>query len=210
MAISTILFDADGVVQYPATNRRMMWAGLLHGRDDDAVDGFVAALSDVERSCYHGQGDFLAALPDLLAQWNCAGTVDDFLRVWTAIQVDAEVAQLIAAVRATGVLCCLATNQEPFRCRYMSETLDYGAVFDRQFYSCELGLAKPDPKYFAAILERLGRSPYEVLFIDDLEANTRAAASVGIHAETFTPPSGTRPADEMRRVLGRHGVSDLG
>ena len=209
MAISTILFDADGVVQYPATNRRMRWAEILRGRDDDdAVDGFVAALSDVERSCYEGQGDFLAALPDLLAQWNCAGTVDDFLRVWTAIHVDAEVVQLIATVRASGVLCCLATNQEPFRGRYMSETLDYGAVFDRQFYSCELGVAKPDPKYFSAILERLGRPYHEVLFIDDIEANTRAAASVGIHTETFTPASGT-PADEMRRVLGRHGFARL-
>jgi putative hydrolase of the HAD superfamily len=140
-------------------------------------------------------------------KWNCAGTVDDLLRAWTAIQVDAEVVQLIGTVRASGVLCCLATNQEPFRGRYMSETLDYGAVFDRQFYSCDLGVSKPDPKYFAAILERLGRSPQEVLFIDDIEANTRAAASVGIHTETFTPPSGTSPADEMRRVLERHGFA---
>jgi putative hydrolase of the HAD superfamily len=89
----------------------------------------------------------------------------------------------------------------------MSDTLDYGAVFDEQFYSCDLGVAKPNPAYFTAILERLDRSPQEVLFIDDLEPNTRAAASIGIHAETFVPPSGTRPADEMRRVLGRHGFS---
>jgi putative hydrolase of the HAD superfamily len=207
LAINTILFDADGVVQY-APDRRESWAALLRGRDD-AVDDFARALFDVERSCYQGQGDFLAALPDLLAQWNCDGTVDDLLRAWTAIHVDSEVVRLIATVRASGVLCCLATNQEPFRGRYMSETLDYGAVFDRQFYSCDLGVAKPDPRYFAAILERLGRPPQDVLFIDDLEANTRAAASVGIHTETFTPPSGTRPADEMRRVLGRHGFAHL-
>lgn len=188
----------------------MMWTEIVHGRDDDAVDNFVAALSEVERSCYHGHGDFVAALPDLLAQWKCAATVDDLLRVWTAIQVDTEVVQLIARVRASGVVCCLATNQEPFRRRYMTEMLDYGAVFDRQFYSCELGLAKPDPKYFAAILETLGRSPDEVLFVDDIEANTRSAARVGIFTETFTPPSGTRPADEIRRILRRHGFWDPG
>ena len=89
----------------------------------------------------------------------------------------------------------------------MSETLDYGAVFDRQFYSCDLGMSKPDPQYFTAILEKLGRTPREVLFIDDIAANTSAASSVGIHTETFAPPSGTNPADEMRRVLGRHGFS---
>jgi HAD superfamily hydrolase (TIGR01509 family) len=206
MTISTILFDADGVVQYPPANRRAMFAELLGGRDD-AVDGFVRALSGVERACYQGQGDFRAGLPDLLGQWNCAGSADDLLRAWTAIQVDAEVARLIAAVRASGVLCCLATNQEPLRRRHMSETLDYGALFDRQFYSCDLGVAKPDPRYFDAILERLSRPPQEVLFIDDIEANTQAAASIGIHTETFTPRSGTRPADEMRRVLGRYDLS---
>ena len=185
-----------------------MLTEILGGRDD-AVDGFVRALFEVERSCYHGQSDFRSALPDLLVRWECAGTLDDLLHVWTAVHVNAEVVQLIAAVRASGVLCCLATNQEPLRRRYMSETLDYGAVFDRQFYSCDLGMSKPDPQYFTAILERLGRAPREVLFIDDIAANTSAASSVGIHTETFTPPSGTSPADEMRRVLGRHGFSDL-
>jgi putative hydrolase of the HAD superfamily len=205
LAINTILFDADGVVQYATPSRRAIWTEILRGRDD-AVDDFARALFEVERACYQGRGDFLAALPALLAQWNCAGTIDDLLRAWTAIRVDAEVVQLIATVRASGVLCCLATNQEPFRRRYMFESLDYDAVFDEQFYSCDLGVAKPDPRYFTAILQRLGRSPQDVLFIDDIEANTRAAASVGVHVETFTPPAGTRPAEEMRRVLERRGL----
>ena len=78
----------------------------------------------------------------------------------------------------------------------MSQMLDYGAAFDHQFYSCELGFCQPDAKYFVAILERLGRAPQEVLFIDDKEPNTMAAAGVGIHVETFTPGPGTSPADE--------------
>jgi hypothetical protein len=38
------------------------------------------------------------------------------------------------------------------------------------------------------------------LFIDDLEANTRAAASVGLHTETFTPER-----DLRRRCVGFSG-----
>jgi putative hydrolase of the HAD superfamily len=206
MPITTILFDADGVVQGPMADRRAMWTELLSGREHD-VDQFVGALFDVERTCYQGGGDFVAALPDLLVRWNCSGTVEDLLLAWTAIDVDGEVVELIAMFRSSGITCCLATNQESFRGRYMAETLGYGAVFDRQFYSCELGFSKPDPKYFAVILETLSLSAQDVLFVDDVEANTNGAASVGIHAETFIPTQGIRPVDEMRRLLRRYGLT---
>ena len=107
MPITTILFDADGVVQGPSPDRRAMWAEVLCGRQDD-VDQFVRALFDVERTCYDGRGDFVAALPDLLRRWNCSGTVDDLLRAWTAIDVDAEVVRLITAIRSSGITCCPA------------------------------------------------------------------------------------------------------
>jgi putative hydrolase of the HAD superfamily len=207
MPITTVLFDADGVVQGPSANRRTMWAELLCGREHD-IDRLVRDLFDLERTCYNGQGDFVAALPDLLLRWNCRGTVDDLLRAWTAIDVDAEVVRLITAIRSSGVTCCLATNQEPFRGRYMAEVLDYGGVFDRQFYSWEIGFSKPDPNYFREILERLSVSPEHVLFIDDIEPNVRAAESVGIQAKTFVPPSGTRATDEMLRLLRHYGLAN--
>jgi methionine salvage enolase-phosphatase E1 len=56
------------------------------------------------------------------------------------------------------------------------------------------------------ILDRLGISAGEVLFIDDKEANTAAAANVGIVTETFTPSAGTRPVSELRRVLKKYGL----
>ena len=208
MPITTILFDADGVVQGPSANRRAMWTEVLCGREDD-VDQFVRALFDVERTCYHGHGDFVAAFPDVLRHWNCSGTVDDLLRAWTAIEVDREVVGLIATIRSSGLTCCLATNQEAYRGRYMAQTLDYGTVFDRQFYSCELGLSKPDPDYFAEILERLSVSPEEVLFIDDVAANVSAAKGVGIHAESFLLPPGIGATDEMRRILRLYGLASL-
>ena len=48
---TTVLFDADGVIQWPAPDRRAMWAALLDGRDH-LVDEFFEALLAVERTCY--------------------------------------------------------------------------------------------------------------------------------------------------------------
>jgi putative hydrolase of the HAD superfamily len=62
----------------------------------------------------------------------------------------------------------------------------WSARFDRCFYSCRLGLAKPDPAIFEAVLDDLGATPPSVLFIDDRAENTLAARALGLPAVRFT------------------------
>src|SRR5881394_3543076 len=183
MPIDAILFDADGVIQRPTADRPARWTALVGGADDDVVSRFKQDVFEVERPCHSGNGDFLAGLRDVLAKWNCADLYEDALRTWTAIEVDQPVVELIGTVRKSGVRCYLATNQEAYRARHMTEQLHYGRIFDRLFFSCELGCSKPDPRYFTAILAAANLTPDATLFIDDVEANVRAAESVGIRAE---------------------------
>jgi putative hydrolase of the HAD superfamily len=90
----------------------------------------------------------------------------------------------------------------------MSETLGYQRLFDHEFYSCELGVHKPDPNYFTTLLDSLRAKPDEILFVDDNEANVAAAVSVGIRSELFLPPQESGPAQELRRILKQNGVLD--
>jgi putative hydrolase of the HAD superfamily len=62
----------------------------------------------------------------------------------------------------------------------------WSASFDRRFYSCRLGLAKPDAAVYRAVLEDLGATPQSVLFIDDRAENTRAATALGLKTVRFT------------------------
>jgi len=62
-------------------------------------------------------------------------------------------------------------------------------LFDRVFYSHEMGLAKPSQEIYYKMLEELGTSANRVVFFDDLEANVRGAASVGIQAVHVTGPN---------------------
>ncbi len=62
------------------------------------------------------------------------------------------------------------------------------ALFETLIFSSEIGLAKPDPRAFAAALRRLGRSPDEVLFIDDRVANVAGAREAGLRALHFRSP----------------------
>ena len=62
-------------------------------------------------------------------------------------------------------------------------------LFDRVFYSQEMGLAKPSAAIYQQLLLELGATASRVLFFDDLLANVEGAASVGIRAVQVTSPT---------------------
>lgn len=62
-------------------------------------------------------------------------------------------------------------------------------LFDRVFYSHEMGLAKPSKEIYDTMLNELETSADRVVFFDDLEANVKGAASVGIQAVHVTGPN---------------------
>ena len=54
------------------------------------------------------------------------------------------------------------------------------SLFNKPYYSHEMGMRKPDPASFIYLLENEGLVASETLFIDDNEPNIKAAASVGL------------------------------
>jgi putative hydrolase of the HAD superfamily len=55
-------------------------------------------------------------------------------------------------------------------------------LVDDIVYSHEAGMAKPDPRIYALVCERLGARPGETVFLDDVGQNVAGARDVGIHA----------------------------
>jgi putative hydrolase of the HAD superfamily len=53
-------------------------------------------------------------------------------------------------------------------------------LFDRAWYSFQMGLFKPDPEIFRRVLHEGGLVAEETVFIDDLATNVAAAESVGL------------------------------
>ena len=129
--------------------------------------------------------------------------MEQALTVWTNIEVDEGVVELISALRRSGVTCCLASNQQAHRAHYMSGELGYRSLFDREFYSCRVGHAKPDAAYFEHILADLGLAPEQALFIDDVEPNVVSARQVGIPSVHFAANAG---AEALSGHLAAHGI----
>jgi epoxide hydrolase-like predicted phosphatase len=55
-------------------------------------------------------------------------------------------------------------------------------LVDDIVYSHEAGMAKPDPRVYALVCERLGARPGETVFLDDVGQNVAGARDLGIHA----------------------------
>src|SRR5262249_57019733 len=109
------------------------------------VNRLLCELLKEERPTVRGPGDFPGAVGSVLARHDLSERLDEVLSSWREIEVDQDVAALIHELRAEGVRCYLATNQQNMRAAYMRKTLDYDDLFDGQFFSCDMGVAKPDP-----------------------------------------------------------------
>lgn len=66
-----------------------------------------------------------------------------------------------------------------FRNKYGFELSD---VFDKMWFSYQIGIIKPEPEIFRFVLKDAGLDPSETLFIDDTLVHVEAARSVGINA----------------------------
>ncbi|MEV6287566.1 HAD-IA family hydrolase [Kribbella sp. NPDC051770] len=201
MRIDAVLFDADGVIQEPTVDWQATLAAFVGpGR---SADEFVLDLIASEAPSIAGQGDFHDAVAAVLERWEVTTPIGEVLGLWERFAAVPEAIAVVQELRAAGVPCHLATNQQSYRRTIMNDERDYGQWFDRSFYSCDLGLAKPDPAYFKTILRAIDLPPSAVLFVDDNERNVEGAREAGLHAELFHLSSGV---PVLRGLLHSYGL----
>jgi putative hydrolase of the HAD superfamily len=174
----------------------------LRGRVDD-VEGFMAEAFAAERPALTGDVRWVDVLPGLLARWGIPEAYDDLIAVWLTIEEVPGTHEIVRSLRAQGIRCCLATNQDVRRGTFMHDALGYRDLLDEAFYSYEMRVAKPDPAYFTTILDRTGEPPERVLFVDDSLRNVEVAREVGLAAEHWVHGDGL---EALRDRLARHGL----
>jgi putative hydrolase of the HAD superfamily len=203
--LRAVLVDADGVLQFTAPAWREDVADTV-GRD--AVSRHPRLLDEIAKAEGHrtmtGEADLEHSLTRVLDRHDVDLEPADVLEAWHNIELHADVVEGVRALRGRGLVLALTTNQNPPRAAWMRENLPYDEVFDVHFYSCEVGLAKPDPTYFTHVLQTLGLRPEETLFMDDTAGNVEAAAGLGIRAELFARDGGRA---ELDRILAAHGLT---
>lgn len=73
-------------------------------------------------------------------------------------------------------------------------------AFDVVIESAVVGLRKPDPAIYELTCDRLGVSPPEAVFLDDIGANLKSARALGMHTIKVTDPD--TALTELSALLG--------
>jgi putative hydrolase of the HAD superfamily len=62
--------------------------------------------------------------------------------------------------------------------------------FEKVFYSCRVGMRKPEPRIFQMVVGEMGFKPAETLFIDDSPQHIEGAKSIGLNTYHLRPEKG--------------------
>jgi putative hydrolase of the HAD superfamily len=195
-----IVFDLFGVIattQAPEDIRTIEEAAGLDGAGAEAFWEAYWALREPYDSGQPGV-DYWAAVAGRIgvpfAEETVRALIDADMRSWS--NADAVMVELIGELAAEGHTLGLLSNivgdlVPIFEARHR----EWLAHFSALTYSCEIGVAKPDPRAYEIVAERLGVAPGDCLFLDDREVNVLAAREVGMRAEVF------RTADQVRELV---------
>ncbi|CAM2907362.1 HAD-IA family hydrolase [Actinomyces slackii] len=171
--IRAVLLDADGVLQIIGTP----WVEALSQVGGEA---FAHALLNGEEDAQTGRESLMALLERMVERFEVATPAQEILSLWHRAEPDPLAWQVARDLRAADYITVLATNQQPERRDWMRGVVGYDGLCDMSAYSCELGVAKPDPAYFLRVLELAGVRADEALFVDDNAANVSTARDLGI------------------------------
>lgn len=98
--------------------------------------------------------------------------------------------------QATSTRLALLSNIPPEIAEHYSTNESWLDLFEVRAFSCQIGLAKPDPRAYLWCCDALELVPERVTFIDDRAENVAAAEAVGMKGHLFTSQT------ELVRHLG--------
>ena len=113
---------------------------------------------------------------------------------WAAMILDipADRVRYLEELKKSYKLYLLSNTNEIHRLKFHRNfETDFGYsffdLFDRNFYSHEMGTRKPNPQIYLEALKEANLVPEETLFIDDMEENIEAAKTTGMKVLHIQP-----------------------
>lgn len=186
-----LVFDVDGVLYHYDRNVRVTTLATTLGVSSGAVQDalFASGIEDDGDTGVFGPDEYLAALS---ARLGVTVTVDAWVTASaSASSPDFEVLGLAARACRVAKVAALTNNGALLKSeapRILPELV--ALVLDRLYVSGEIGLAKPDPAAYWAVVDGCGFTVDQAYFVDDSPDNVEGARLAGLTAHHFTSAEG--------------------
>lgn len=210
MEIKNIIFDLGGVIinlDYNRTATAFKKLGIVDFDEIYSKAKQTSLFDDFEKGITTDD-DFRNALKKYLPEETADAEIDD---AWNAMLLDIpahrlewlkEIAKryrifLLSNTNHIHVLSFTAYADKKFGVGV------FESVFEKHYYSCEMGMRKPDAEIFEKVINDNKLNKAETLFIDDSIQHIHGAEKVGIKAEWLNIPEGEKIEDKYKFILER-------
>ena len=197
--IQTVIFDLGGVfIEDPSTEIIRYCTNYLHVNRGLLLEALNKLWDEWHKGSLSEQEVWRQVTADLKIQNTTFDSLwlDGFKQ---AYKEKSEMFVLLKQVKRQGYTTALLSNIE-------MPLVSYFKLFpfediDQCFYSCEMGMRKPEKSIYEKTLQGLGCRPEAAVFIDDRKENVDAATSLGIPSILFCG------CDDLKIQLSRHRIS---
>jgi len=183
--IQAVIFDLGGVlIRTEDRHPRQMLA-----------DSFRMAVPDLEKIFFNGESGDAAQRGDITVaeHWeNVRVTLNlrpdelDLTRTtfFSGDVLDRQLFDYIKSLRPRYQTIALSNAMSDARSSLLNKW-HVGDAFDQIFISAEMGMVKPDPRIYLAVIEQLNLTASQTVFIDDFQHNVKAAQTLGMRTIWF-------------------------
>lgn len=205
-----LIVDYAGVLTTPVVETMAAWASE-YGIDGQRLRAVLAEWlgsaygAGVETSPVHAleRGEItVAEFERELAGRLCTRTggavaAEGLLqRMFAGFEAVPAMHALVRRARATGLRTCLLSNS--WGDSY--SRAGWEELFDAVVISGEVGMRKPEERIYRHAADAIGLAPASCAFVDDIDANVRAARALGMVAVRHQTPEQT--AQSLEAALG--------
>lgn len=187
--IKNIIFDLGGVIINLDTQKTITEFTRLTGKQFDKI---YSPASQIDLFNQFDKGliqefDFFERLKQEL---QFKGHAAELIRAWNAMLLDVPEERLDILVEMKhNYNTYLLSNTCETHIESFEEDLykvhgikNFNDYFDKVYYSCRVGLRKPDKEIFELVLNENNLKPEETVFIDDSPQHVKGAGACGINA----------------------------
>lgn len=179
-----LVFDFFGVI---CSEVAPFWLARYFSPDDAiAIKRDLVGLADAGEV---SQEELFTRLGDLSGQ-NALNVAEQWMQL---VSISESMLSLLDEYRQIYRVALLTNSPSPF-VRQILEIWDLRRRFQSIVVSSEVALAKPDPRIYLLMLERLQVTPAQCLMIDDNLRNINGAKAVGMKGHLFLDEAELRNA----------------
>ena len=188
-SIQNIIFDLGGVIIHLAYERTREAFIKLGVKDFDAIytksrqSGFFDGFDKGTVSPEEFRAEIRKHIPHEVSDARIDAAWDAML-----LDIPKEKLELLSTLKKKYRTFLLSNTNEIHIANFSAYlartygTRDFTPYFEKWYYSCRMGMRKPDAAIFEFVLRENNLRAEETLFIDDSEQHIRSARALGIHA----------------------------